>query len=207
MIFADFERNDDHFLWLETFIAFDKMILEARKKEKFIHAYSEFKVGVWPFAKQYLIDFYDKIKLAYSSFETLEEALVIYEDVYTNEARCTIFIEKVLNLHYGIAPFEIIDRYNNLPFNILPSDMNLDPPAFIYAHRDSIDPAVFDFLFYDYVLYEKYESAKQFRLVKIAKKSWAILRSFVFFMGVHKRAVVSANHPFRKRDRNEFECE
>lgn len=37
------------------------------------------------------------------------------------------------------------------------------------------------------------------------KMRWAILRSCVVFLGLHQRAVVSANHPLRKFERGEFD--
>lgn len=37
------------------------------------------------------------------------------------------------------------------------------------------------------------------------RRAWAVLRVAVVLMGVHKRSVISANHPDRKRKRGEFD--
>ena len=38
------------------------------------------------------------------------------------------------------------------------------------------------------------------------RRNWTVLKVAAKFLSLHKRAVVTANHPDRKRKRNEFEC-
>jgi hypothetical protein len=39
----------------------------------------------------------------------------------------------------------------------------------------------------------------------LAKRRWVIVKCIVLVLGIHKRAVVTANHPLRKLKRKEFE--
>jgi len=39
------------------------------------------------------------------------------------------------------------------------------------------------------------------------RRWWRIIRVSVMFLCIHRRAVISANHPTRKRARGEFECD
>jgi len=39
----------------------------------------------------------------------------------------------------------------------------------------------------------------------LAKRRWVIFKAFTKFLMVHKRAVVTANHPLRLLERKEFE--
>jgi hypothetical protein len=41
---------------------------------------------------------------------------------------------------------------------------------------------------------------------KDAWRRWSMIKGAARFLGLHSRAVITANHPNRKRDRKEFEC-
>jgi ankyrin repeat protein len=57
--------------------------------------------------------------------------------------------------------------------------------------------------FYKYKEFIKPESHMYFIKV-LAKRRWVYLKTIVIILGVHKRAVVTANHPLRKLQRGEF---
>jgi len=57
--------------------------------------------------------------------------------------------------------------------------------------------------FHKYKEFIKPESHMYFIKV-LAKRRWVVVKCIVLILGIHKRAVVTANHPLRKLERGEF---
>lgn len=51
-----------------------------------------------------------------------------------------------------------------------------------------------------------YEWMKTLRSKEVTRRRWSILHASARLLGLQSRAVVTANHPSRKRSRNEFEA-